>query len=129
MSFIREFPFDLTDDEVREYSEQMARGVQDLEAMKESKRVECKRRGDEIKVLQEQVNDLAGKVDSGVEMREVNCEWQKNHTEATMELTRLDTMMVIESRPMDDEERQMPLEEENAGGPPAEIPVNETKAA
>ena len=37
MSFTKEIPFDLTDDEVREYSEQMARGVQDLEAMKEGK--------------------------------------------------------------------------------------------
>jgi hypothetical protein len=61
--------------------------------------------------LQEQVNDLAGKVDSGVEMREVECEWRKNHSEATMELTRLDNLQVVECRLMDEDERQMDLED------------------
>jgi len=111
MGFTKEIPFDLTDDEVREYSEKMARGVQDLEAMKEGKSAENKRRGDEIKTLQEQVNDLAGKVDSGVEMRDVECEWRKCFEKGTMELIRLDRDMIIEARPMDEDERQMSLED------------------
>lgn len=111
MSFTKEIPFDLTDDEVREYSEQMARGVQDLEAMKEGKRAENKRRGDEIKTLQEDVNGLAGKVDSGVEMREVECEWVKCFANGTMQMTRLDTSEIIDTRPMDDNEKQRDLEE------------------
>ena len=37
MSFTKEVLFDLTDEEVREYSEQMAQGVQNIECMKEAR--------------------------------------------------------------------------------------------
>jgi hypothetical protein len=117
MSFTKEIPFSLTDDEVREYSEQMARGVQDLEAMKKGRKIEIKRRNVEILALQEQVNDLADKVDSGVEMREVECEWCPDYKAGMMNLTCLDTLEIIASRAMEDCERQPPL------------PENEEKAA
>ncbi len=109
--FLKEFSFELTDGEMREYAAQMANGVQDLEAMKEERKIEVKRRNVEIIALQKQVDELAGKVVSGTELREVDCEWQKNFKDAMVDLVRLDTMEVVDSRPMNDEEKQMGLDD------------------
>lgn len=107
--FEKEIPFDLSDDEVREYSEQLARGIQDIEGMKEARKIEVKRRNAEILALQEQVDGLADKVINRTELRPVECEWRKIFETAQVDLVRLDTMQTIESRPMDEDEKQLGL--------------------
>ena len=109
MSFTKEVLCDLTDEEIREYSEQMAQGVQNIECMKEAQKIEIKQRNIEILDLQKEVNNLADKVINHSELRLVDLEWQKRYEDATIHLVRLDTMEIIESRPMNEDERQMCL--------------------
>lgn len=109
MSFTKEIPFDLTDDEVREYSEQLARGIQDIEGMKGARKIEVKQRNVEILELQDQVDDLADKVINRTELREVECEWRKDFDAAMMVMVRLDTLEIVDSRPMDEDEKQLGL--------------------
>ena len=109
MSFTKEVLFDLTDEEIRGYSKQMTQGIQEIECMKRARKIEIKQRNVKILNLQKEVDNLADKMINHTELRLVDFEWQKCYEDATMQLVRLDTMEVIESRPMDEDERQMCL--------------------
>jgi hypothetical protein len=109
--FVKEVRRDLSEDEIREYSEQMAQAVQDLEAMKEGKREKVKAMNEDIKGLQDQIIDYAEKISNGYEMAPMDCEWRRNLAAGTMDMVVVATGEPLESRDMTDEEKQLNLED------------------
>lgn len=54
----------------------------------------------ESRTLQRQLADLMLRIRSGVAPRMVECQWRANPETACMDLVRLDTLAVVDSRPM-----------------------------
>ena len=67
----------------------------------------------EINALDAIMGGLAEKIRSGYEMRDVECEIERDFKNARITITRLDTGEIVESRAMTPEERQKKLFEEN----------------
>lgn len=113
---IRALPVRLTDDERLEFGKRLAEELSNLYAMEDNKKSVASKLGKEIETQEELVNKIRYKVASGTEDRPIDCHEDPNVELRTMELVRMDTGKVIESRPMSSEElnkarqKELPLE-------------------
>jgi DNA segregation ATPase FtsK/SpoIIIE-like protein len=78
-----------------------------------------------IQAEEGKIGSLSAKIRAGYEHRQVKCATVKDWKSKTVTVTRLDTGAIIENRPMNQEELQMPLlpsDDQDTGVPPAPSP-------
>lgn len=105
----RKLPVDLSTMEVRERSLELSSKIAEaraLEARRKAAASEFKASDQEIRA---RIDELAESVKSGRESRQVECRWSRNESLGRMELARMDTGEVIESRALTPEERQIKM--------------------
>ncbi|MGH9341468.1 MAG: hypothetical protein ACRD1R_18245 [Acidobacteriota bacterium] len=114
----RILPVELSDDDVALRAEKMACYVEErddellnIEELKEQTKVAVKTMESAVAKFDKQISELAEIVRTHHEKQEVECEWDRNENvdPPLMELLRLDTREVVESRPMTAQERQRGL--------------------
>ncbi len=99
-------PCKLTDAEVMQYGRDMARAMADrgrIQAEADSIKQDYKSKIEEQSAI---VEKLSGRVHSGIETRDVECQQIQNWTKGTVTVTRMDTHEIIEKRPMREDEKQ-----------------------
>lgn len=101
----------LTDEEILEYSGQLAKNTLDLGATEDRKKEAVATFTATMKKYEAAINELSHKVSMRKEYREIKCEWHFNWEEGKKTLYRTDTGEQIESQPISDYDRQMRLEE------------------
>ncbi len=105
----KSLPVKLTDTEILQYGKDLARAYAEkarVEAELDAIKDDYKGKTSEQAA---QIGKLSGRVHSGIETREVECEEVKNWNSMTVVTTRLDTFETIESRPMREDEKQMEI--------------------
>lgn len=103
-------PCDLTEEEVRVKSDQLAAACAERDALVEEKKEITSDFGGRIKHRDAQISLLAKAVSTKTEPRKVECIWRSNFTSGQMELRRTDTMKVVDMRPMKDSDKQMTID-------------------
>ena len=99
-------PCKLEEAEVTQYGRDMARAMNDkarIQAEADSIKQEYKSKIEEQSAI---VEKLSGRVHSGIETRDVECQQIMNWTKGTVSVTRMDTREIIEKRPMREDEKQ-----------------------
>lgn len=105
----KSLPVKLTDEEVLKYGRDVARAVSDrgrIEIELDSVKADYKGKISEQDGI---IGKLSPRIHSGIETREVACEEVKDWKKGTVTVTRLDTLDVIEDRPMREDEKQIQL--------------------
>lgn len=105
----RELSVKLNDKELRERGEQLAKcdnEIRDVEQDRAAYSSKCNKR---IKELKADQTRLCNAVDSGSELRLVDCHWHDDLTKNERFLTRDDTGEEVDRRPMTADELQAPL--------------------
>lgn len=105
----RSLSVELTAKERHERSLELAEKFSERDRIESAKKESAAEFKAEAEACDSRLRTLSGIVRSGSEYREVECIWQVNETEKTMELVRRDTKVVIESRPLTFQERQVSI--------------------
>lgn len=100
---------ELTPEEVKDYSSELARVTSEQERLEDEKRSVTSGYTDKINRCVLDMRTLARKISTGQEMREVDCAWKFDFKTATAKLSRSDTGEVVETRAMTAEELQEKL--------------------
>jgi len=58
----------------------------------------------EIKAFKQEIKNICGSLESGSEMRDIDCDVRKNKKDNVFELVRLDTNEIVETTPMEGNE-------------------------
>lgn len=106
---MRKLPVPLSQSELLVKAEELARKVRaaaDIEDEKKAANSDFKTRLEELDMA---INELSEIVATKSEQRQVECALYENYGSATMELVRVDTGELIETRPMTEAERQAHL--------------------
>lgn len=96
----------LSEEEVRLKGRELAELDVKLSGVEEAKRESNRAFNEEIKGYRKQMGNLDQEIISGIETRAVDCEELLVIDTNTVRTTRLDTMIIIDERPMTDQERQ-----------------------
>ena len=99
-------PCKLTETEILQYGRDMAHAMSERDRVQgefDSVKQEYKAKLEEYAA---NINKLSGRVNSGIETRDVACEEVKDWTEGVVTIERLDTFEKVESRPMREDEKQ-----------------------
>jgi hypothetical protein len=100
----KKLPVELTELEIEDYARQLAIEVQKYETIEIRKKVQTKALTEELKEQRGVVDETAKKVNTGKEYREVECNVFHDYKKRTVEITRSDTMQVVETRAMTTQE-------------------------
>lgn len=106
---VRELPIALTDDEVRVRGKELAKVESEYRLAEDAKKADAAHHKDVLTEIEERRGKLAEAINSGKELRRTECAWRRNDDRKTMELLRLDTSEIVESRGMTDAELQEKL--------------------
>ncbi|MCK5236169.1 MAG: hypothetical protein KAR06_04205 [Deltaproteobacteria bacterium] len=99
----------LTEGEILDYSNTLAKTNMDLAATEDRKTTATAAFGHEIKRHKAEINILSHKVATREEYRDVECEWEFDFVEGKKTLYRTDTGEQVESAPINDYDRQMKM--------------------
>ena len=113
----------LTEAEVLQYGRDMAQEHAEYNRVEGEMKSVQKEYKAKLEEKQANIDKLSGRVHSGIEARDVACTETKNWIAGTVYTVRLDTMEVIEDRPMREDEKQMEI-----GGIPSTKEPGEDKA-
>lgn len=105
---IRHLSFVLTEDELLARGRELARKVREHIDMELAKKAAAKKFKDDLDTLNEEISKLQRTIETGKESRPVQCRWVPIHERALMALMS-DLGEEVESRPMDDHDRQRRL--------------------
>lgn len=105
----RNLQCNLTQDELLSKGAELSQTMVDIAQLNERKAVQAREMSEEIKKKTGVANNLVRIVNSGMEMRMVECEKMMNYAEGHVLVRRLDNGEVLEERPMTEDERQLPL--------------------
>ncbi len=100
----RDVQFDLTDLEVKEYGERLARKTREITALKLKAKEIAGDYSRKVKALEGDVADLAEAVTTRKELRPVLCEERVDARRFRVDTVRLDTNEVVDTRPMNESE-------------------------
>lgn len=106
---LRKLPVVLSDEEVLQRGEELARAIDELETYQADERERVKDAADHVKLERKRIGDLATVVRAHKEEREVQCEWEIDYEAGLKRLKRLDTHAVVESKVLEPDERQTKL--------------------
>src|SRR3990167_3420039 len=93
-------PVKLNEPEVAERADELARTIAKRDSVEALAKDESRRAKDEVKEMDERIGDLAGIVRDKVESRPVDTRWEPELERRLYRRVRLDTLEVVESRPM-----------------------------
>ena len=99
----------LTQEELLDYSKQLAKNQQDkyeAESHKKSVVADC---NDKIARLDSEMHALSRKINSGYEYRMTKCQYVFDWERLTKTLIRIDTGEIVDIRPVTDEDKQQSL--------------------
>jgi len=98
----------LTDEEVKQYGEDLAHRLMDITALE----LEKARVNNKIKPIKSEVEELVAKIDTKKEVREVACDWHYDWDKGKKRLIRTDTYATLPNTTFDisEDEKQMNLE-------------------
>lgn len=108
-SITRNLMHNLTDDEVADYSKQLADATQDVCALEDEKKTIGQDYNAKISRQQSLARDMARKVSTRKEMRDTECRWRYDWEADEKHLIRLDTYECIEVDTIKEYERQQEL--------------------
>ena len=103
---VRNLPVALSEAELVERAKILGDLVVEITRKEEEKRATSKSLQKSIDVLKERQTELAMICVAGEELREIECEIAQNYKNDVVDVIRIDTGEVIESRPMRDSDRQ-----------------------
>lgn len=96
-----------TPEELREIAEKMAESTQKLQSLEEEKKAVAASFKEQCEQVQLVMRRAARKYRLGYEMRNVECVVQRDYDALTITYIRKDTGVLVETRPMNDVEKQM----------------------
>lgn len=105
-SFSRVLEIPLTEHEIAERAKSMASLAKEIDDVEAKKKAIAHELGQEIKDLQGQLSGIAKEVRSGCRTDDVPCEEGLDYSEQHMLTKRLDTLEIIDRRPLNAAERQ-----------------------
>jgi hypothetical protein len=108
--FQEKLPVRLTDSEVLNVSRNSAEMYRDLWQAEEAKKAAMLQFKDQIESLKTQIADAQSIVRSGIEWRGIYCQQVMHRDLGEVTITRLDTMQIVETRPMTAKERQTAMD-------------------
>ncbi len=101
--------YTFNDDEKKELAKEMAQAVVERDtATAEMETVKAQFEG-RITKAEGEITLNAGKINSGYEMRHIECEVTKDYKKGRVTVVRLDTGELVEDRPMTGEEKQVQI--------------------
>lgn len=103
---VRPLIVELTDDEVESYGRELGKLIVNKGKLESERAVLAKK----MKPMTERLEELAPIVDSGEEVRDVECRWYYDFSTRTKYLIRLDTMKLIDQDIIPDHEFQAGLD-------------------
>lgn len=105
----------LTEKEIQGFSRQLAENTQAVSCLEEEKKANAAAFASKISRHRSNISDLARKVTTGQEMRDIDCEWTYDWEGGIKYLHRLDNYEEIEREAIRDYERQddLPIDEED----------------
>lgn len=106
---IRQLRVRLTENEVMNYSRELAKQSQDLEQIKKDKADITKKYASQIATAEAQIAVLSRKISTGEEDRDVECWWDYDYQAGKKTLVRGDTGEVVATAIITGEERQKSL--------------------
>lgn len=105
-------PCQLTEDEKQRYGQEMAGHLVEVNRFREELAEIKKHYKEGIDPLEDRIQELATRIDSGIEERPVETEIHYDHDRKKVRVLRVDTWETVSERKMTLEEQQMPLLEE-----------------
>lgn len=106
---VRVLPVRLREEEIDERGRRLAGLVEEHRNIEQAKKDADANFNSDLKRTDSQISVLSRQVHTGTEDREVECIWEPNYGRGFAELRRADTMAVIETRGLTDEEKQKQL--------------------
>jgi len=103
--------YKFSEEEKREIASGMAAHITAKEESEEEKKVVMGQFKNRIDGFEAHISAAAAKINSGYEMRQIECEMIPNISAKQWEITRKDTGVVIRTQKMTDDERQMKIDE------------------
>jgi hypothetical protein len=99
----------LTEDEIKDYSKTLAEETQSVNSLENEKKSVTAEYTSKITRHKANISDLARKITTGEELREVGCRWEYFWEDGVKELIRTDTGRPIDKQSIKDYERQPEL--------------------
>lgn len=104
----------LTDEEIAKRSREMSSLVIDRRRIKAKAKADAENYAAQIKLLDQKIESEATVIEDGKEIRKVECKEVLSADRAFVDLIRLDTGEIVESRPVTDADRQQELFQDDA---------------
>jgi hypothetical protein len=105
--FTKKFSLPIDQARLADLGKEQARIFGKIEEVEQEKRLASAEYNGKLKTLYADLGTVALAVRTGTEEREVECEWRPHPDRPFMMLWRLDTLEVLEERPMSDAEKQV----------------------
>lgn len=121
-------PVPLTDEEKMGLAEDISAALTALKAAEDEKKAADSAFNAKIKTQESRIHELNGSFKTGSIDREVEVQERPNYTDGIMETVRLDTQVVVSTRTMDPEQRQMGLELSGLPEPTADVQDEQREA-
>jgi len=99
----------LTEDEIKDYSKKLAEETQAVNSLENEKKSVTAEYGSKITRHKTNINDLARKITTREEMREIRCRWVYHWQDGVKVLIRTDNGKQIDKQEIKDYERQAEL--------------------
>lgn len=103
--------YDFTDDEKKELASEMAQAITDLNTAENDKKAVMSDYKSKIDAFSAKASNIAGKLQSGWEMRNIDCRVEKDYRKRIAKIYREDTGEFVKERRIPDDECQMNLED------------------
>lgn len=113
----RELKCVLREDELKNYSMELARKQQDLAQADMDKKASAAAHKEKMERLASEINTVSRNVVNGYEFRSVECRWEYDWKEGVKRLYRLDTGELVDTKGISEYERQQHLELEDKEEP------------
>jgi len=115
----KRLPVKLSDDELLERGKQLVESMRKTAVAEAEREADNKKRKGDIALMEEVTSRLASIIRDGQEDREVECELRKDFEHSSVTTVRTDTGEIVDTRVMDNEERQEQMFERQTHREPA----------
>lgn len=105
--------YKFSDDEVKEFSQEMASDLREKSKLEDDKKSIVKDFAAKISKLEASINENAGIINSGFEMRQIDCMSTYDYDDLVIRTHREDTGELVKERDMEESEKQMDLPEDD----------------
>lgn len=125
---LRQLRAKLTSSEHVAKAEELAKEIGSYDALMLAHKAARARMREREKAQELSIREIATDVGLGSEVRDIACRWVADFARNSVELIRLDTGAVVESRPMGDSDRQLAIEHRVRQDDLDDIPIEPPQA-